>query len=43
MADILGVTGSDYTDGSIERGESSVQLNTGLFVESITLAIKYQN
>ena len=29
MADILGVTGSDYTDGSIERGESSVQLNTG--------------
>jgi hypothetical protein len=29
MADILGVTGSDYTSGSIERGESSVQLNTG--------------
>ena len=29
MADILNVTGSNYTDGSIERGESSVQLNTG--------------
>ena len=29
MADILNVTGSDYTSGSIERGESSVQLNTG--------------
>ena len=29
MADILGVTGSDYTSGSIERGESAVQLNTG--------------
>ena len=29
MADILNVTGSNYTSGSIERGESSVQLNTG--------------
>jgi len=29
MADILNVTGSNFTDGSIERGESSVQLNTG--------------
>ena len=29
MADVLNVTGSNYTDGSIERGESSVQLNTG--------------
>ena len=29
MADILNVTGSDFTSGSIERGESSVQLNTG--------------
>jgi len=29
MSDILGVTGSNYTSGSIERGESSVQLNTG--------------
>ena len=29
MSDILNVTGSDYTSGSIERGESSVQLNTG--------------
>ena len=29
MADILNVTGSNYTDGSIERGESSIQLNTG--------------
>ena len=29
MADSLNVTGSNYTSGSIERGESSVQLNTG--------------
>jgi hypothetical protein len=29
MSDILNVTGSNYTSGSIERGESSVQLNTG--------------
>ena len=29
MADILNVTGSNYTSVSIERGESSVQLNTG--------------
>ena len=29
MADILSVTGNNYTAGSIERGESSVQLNTG--------------
>ena len=29
MADILNVTGSDFTSGSIERGESSVQLDTG--------------
>ena len=29
MSDILGVTGSNYTAGSIERGENSVQLNTG--------------
>jgi len=29
MADILNVTGSNYTSGSIERGESSEQLNTG--------------
>ena len=29
MSDILGVTGSNYTSGSIERGESSTQLNTG--------------
>jgi len=29
MADILNVTGNNYTAGSIERGESSVQLNTG--------------
>tara|TARA_R110002020_G_scaffold8895_9_gene35733 strand:- start:762 stop:2306 length:1545 start_codon:yes stop_codon:yes gene_type:complete len=29
MSDILNVTGSNYTSGSIERGESSVQRNTG--------------
>ena len=29
MSDILNVTGSNYTSGSIERGQSSVQLNTG--------------
>ena len=29
MSEILNVTGSNYTSGSIERGESSVQLNTG--------------
>ncbi len=29
MSDILNVTGSHYTAGSIERGESSTQLNTG--------------
>tara|TARA_B100000519_G_scaffold71810_1_gene61793 strand:+ start:5240 stop:6823 length:1584 start_codon:yes stop_codon:yes gene_type:complete len=29
MSDILNVTGSNYTSGSIERGESSTQLNTG--------------
>ena len=29
MSDMLNVTGSNYTSGSIERGESSVQLNTG--------------
>ena len=29
MADSLNVTGSNYTSGSIERGESSIQLNTG--------------
>ena len=29
MSDILNVTGSNYTSGSIERGQSSVKLNTG--------------
>ena len=29
MSDILNVTGSNYTGGSIERGESSVQRDTG--------------
>ena len=29
MSDILNVTGSNYTSGSIERGQSSTQLNTG--------------
>jgi len=29
MSDILNVTGSNYTSSSIERGESSTQLNTG--------------
>ena len=29
MSDSLNVTGSNYTSGSIERGESSTQLNTG--------------
>ena len=29
MSDMLNVTGSHYTSGSVERGESSVQLNTG--------------
>ena len=29
MADLLNVTGTNYTSGSIERGESSVALNTG--------------
>jgi len=29
MSDINSVTGSNYTSGSIERGESSVTLNTG--------------
>jgi hypothetical protein len=29
MSDLINVTGSNYTSGSIERGESSVQLNTG--------------
>ena len=29
MSDLNSVTGSNYTSGSIERGESSVQLNTG--------------
>ena len=29
MSDILNVTGSHYTSGTIERGESSTQLNTG--------------
>jgi hypothetical protein len=29
MSDILNVTGSNYTSGSIERGESSTALNTG--------------
>jgi len=29
MSEILNVTGSNYTSGSIERGESSTQLDTG--------------
>ena len=29
MSDLNNVTGSNFTSGSIERGESSVQLNTG--------------
>ena len=29
MSEILNVTGSNYTSGSIGRGETSVQLNTG--------------